>query len=128
MTNWLNWRKKKSQDPKMNRPLLNLKSKGNQHIVSYLSDYLSIDWPKFAVMLKGPWGCGKTWFIREIIKEIEATNKKKTILYISLFGLKSTGQIDRAVLKAMYPYLDHTLKALGPVRKAKSAVSGPRDT
>ena len=42
--------------------------------------------PHFAVLIEGEWGCGKTFFIKNLIKEKNFT--KRNCLYLSLFGLK----------------------------------------
>ena len=40
----------------------------NRHIEKYLDHYLEITTPDYAVMLKGEWGCGKTYFIKKYIE------------------------------------------------------------
>ena len=42
--------------------------------------------PHFAVLIEGAWGCGKTFFIKNLIKEKNFT--KRNCLYLSLFGLE----------------------------------------
>ena len=37
----------------------------NSHIEKYLDDYVKIESPKFAVLINGIWGSGKTYFIKE---------------------------------------------------------------
>ena len=34
-------------------------------IENYLNEYIKQDNPQYAVMLKGKWGCGKTFFIKQ---------------------------------------------------------------
>jgi hypothetical protein len=42
----------------------------NEHIVAYCKEYIENEnSPQFAVFLKGEWGCGKTHFINNIIKQ-----------------------------------------------------------
>lgn len=43
--------------------------------------------PKFAIMLEGPWGSGKTFLVNELIKDNDLTPRKR--IYISLFGINS---------------------------------------
>ena len=38
--------------------------KHNKEIIDILNDYLKIKKPGYAVLLKGPWGCGKTYFVK----------------------------------------------------------------
>lgn len=33
----------------------------NEHIIIYLNEYISMSDPQYAVLLKGKWGCGKTF-------------------------------------------------------------------
>ena len=35
---------------------------GNEEIIKFLNEYVEIPNPQYAVMLKGAWGCGKTFF------------------------------------------------------------------
>ena len=41
----------------------------NEQISQYLNNYMTNPDPQYAVMLKGKWGCGKTFFISNWIKE-----------------------------------------------------------
>lgn len=59
----------------------------NTHIEDYLDRYLEIEKPDFAVMLKGEWGCGKTYFISEYRRKLE--RDKKAHCYVSLNGVSS---------------------------------------
>jgi tRNA A37 threonylcarbamoyladenosine biosynthesis protein TsaE len=51
---------------------------GLAHIVTdYLDYYCGLeDSPGFAVLLKGEWGSGKTWFINKYREKLEAEIKK----------------------------------------------------
>jgi hypothetical protein len=85
----------------------------NEHIKDYLKWYLSdsCNSPKFAVLIKGGWGSGKTYFIKQFIKEQEdidlklADSTKKSFLYISLYGLSSTAEIDDQIFQQLHPFL-----------------------
>ena len=74
----------------------------NSHIEGYLDYYCGLSHaPGFAVLLKGPWGCGKTWFIekyREKLKE-----KKQKCLYVSLYGMTSFSEIQDAFFQQLHP-------------------------
>ena len=41
----------------------------NENISQFLSAYITNPDPQYAVMLKGKWGCGKTFFVRKWVKE-----------------------------------------------------------
>ena len=65
--------------------------------------------PRYAVMLKGKWGCGKSFFIQSWIEKYkEKLNNEKAVLepiYISLYGLQNTSQITSAIDKVLHPFL-----------------------
>lgn len=46
----------------------------NNHIEEYLDYYCSIKLTRFAVLLKGQWGSGKTWFIKQYYKNYKKNN------------------------------------------------------
>lgn len=71
----------------------------NRHIEKYLDHYLEIPAPDYAVMLKGEWGCGKTYFIKKYIK----AKKDKKICYISLNGIKQCNDVIPQILLALAP-------------------------
>ena len=73
----------------------------NQHIANYLDYYCNLKSPGFAVMLDGEWGCGKTWFAKKYRNDFNCNNKEKKILYISLNGISSLGEIDGNLLLAI---------------------------
>lgn len=59
-------------------------------------------YPGYGVLISGEWGVGKTHFIKEIINSIKEPNK---IIYISLYGLSRTSQIDDEFFKLLHPIL-----------------------
>lgn len=82
------------------------KMKPNQHIRDYLSYYLSFSSPpRFAVLLNGPWGIGKTFFVKNFVASLEEEKLKH--VYVSLYGLTSIDDIDDAIFRSMYPILDN---------------------
>jgi len=74
-------------------------AKQNQHIEEYLDAYREMPNTDFAVMITGPWGCGKTYFIREYLKG-------KEHLYVSLNGIDDARDINLAVFKSLFPVMD----------------------
>lgn len=93
----------------------------NSHIREYLVFYLSLPYsPRYAVLIDGPWGIGKTHLVREILatRFPEETQKSK-YLYVSLYGVASVNDIDAAVFQAMYPLLTNkSVKLFGKAAKA----------
>src|SRR5687768_6444579 len=70
-------------------PLTGLTSMNpNQHIKDYLSYYLSFSMPpRFAVLLNGPWGIGKTFLVRTFVDSLAKGEFR--YVYVSLYGLTS---------------------------------------
>lgn len=83
----------------------------NKHIIDYLNDYIHMSDPRYAVLLKGEWGCGKTYFIQNLKKEWEnsETEKEDEIIlnpiYISLYGLTSVKAITDILKSTLNPLL-----------------------
>lgn len=99
-------------------------SKGvNAHIREYLDYYCHLSNPKFAVLLKGPWGSGKTWLIREFMKQFNAQindqqnqpsgifkyfNPRKHLdtdqfIYISLYEIQRIEEIEYEFIRQLLP-------------------------
>lgn len=78
----------------------------NQHILELCKLYLASEKnPEYAILLKGKWGCGKTWFVKEFMqKMIEEENvNEKEIMYISAFGAKDIDDLYLRFFQALYP-------------------------
>ena len=76
----------------------------NQHIQQYLDYYCELPQsPKFAILLKGKWGCGKTWFINQYREKLKTKGKKS--LYISLYGITNYSEIEDSLFKQLNPLL-----------------------
>jgi hypothetical protein len=58
----------------------------------------STDNPKFAVLIHGEWGCGKTYFIQDLVNQPDFTKRKK--IYLSLFGVGSLQDFERQLFYA----------------------------
>ena len=90
----------------------------NAHIRQSLEYYLGLrEAPYYAVMVKGPWGSGKTFLVKRLLKQLKTGSKKH--VYVSLYGVGSKEEFDRAVLVALYPFL--TNKA---VKASFAAIGG----
>lgn len=80
----------------------------NKHIQDYLKYYIEFPHPpKYAVMLNGAWGIGKTHLVRKLLREhFKGSEKKLPYKYVSLYGVESVEELDSAVLAAHFPILD----------------------
>lgn len=59
-------------------------------------DYINCNETTGALLLTGPWGCGKSFLIKQIAQELNS-EKKAAVAVISLFGLDSISAINRRV-------------------------------
>ena len=91
----------------------------NSHIEEYLDYYCNLSHaPGFAVLLKGEWGCGKTWFIEKYRDKLKA--KKQKCLYVSLNGITSFTEIGEAFLQQLNPFW--ASKEMAIVRKVSGGI------
>jgi hypothetical protein len=96
-------------------------SKSNQHIEEYFKQYLDMRQPGFAVLIKGGWGSGKTYFVDQFIRKHcpisgkdDLTDEKKPLpLMISLFGVRSKADIDERIYEATHTFTSKPITQLG---------------
>ncbi|WP_275782669.1 hypothetical protein [Pararhizobium gei] len=65
-------------------------------IEDYLSYYIGLDAPGYAVLVTGDWGSGKTFQVRRVLPDTHA-------YYVSLFGLNSAEEVETLVFSKMFP-------------------------
>ena len=91
-----------------------------------LINYICSTKINYALLISGTWGCGKTFFVKEFIKELEQENKfsKINAIYISLYGLHDISEIkDKIVLcsiknkkaQKIIPYLNIGLSTISDI-------------
>lgn len=86
----------------------------NEYIEQFLEYYYSFDKsPEYAVLIKGKWGVGKTWFIKRTLNSLEKNSGK--FLYVSLYGVQDTREIENEFFKQLHPLL--STKTMGLVGK-----------
>jgi hypothetical protein len=90
----------------------------NKHIWDYLGYYLNLGHaPGFAVLLSGPWGVGKTYLLKALLRK-EFCDDPASYVYVSLYGLSSIEEIDDALFQAAFPALTGTAaKVVGRLAK-----------
>lgn len=83
----------------------------NLHIEDFLKYYYSFEQePGYAVLLKGKWGTGKTWFINQTLKSLAQQDGK--YLYVSLYGVTSFEEVEDEFFKQLHPLLSSKSMAL----------------
>jgi hypothetical protein len=88
----------------------------NKHVVDFLDYYCSLEEsPGFAILLKGAWGSGKTWFIKKYIDDRVLENR---FLYVSLYGINNFEELNYAIYCSMHPVLSSKgMKILSKIGK-----------
>jgi hypothetical protein len=79
----------------------------NAHVKEYLKHYIEFPHaPRYAVMLRGAWGIGKTYLVRRYLDDyFSSKGGKAGYKYVSLYGVTNIEEIDSAVMAAHYPLL-----------------------
>ncbi len=91
------------------------KNNTNNHAREYLKTFFDDQSPPLtAILISGEWGCGKTWFIQDVIEEyIKKIKKGKNkddskkldglFLYISVYGMKNISDIENEIYTKLSP-------------------------
>ncbi len=83
----------------------------NAAVAVFLDTYCNGTVPlNYAVMLTGPWGAGKTHFLKAYLAD-----RDKEHLYISLYGITSTTEIDDQIYRQLHPVLSSKYAKLGGI-------------
>lgn len=79
-------------------------SEQNKNINDFLDYYFSFaQEPEYAVLIKGPWGSGKSWFVQKALERLKQNGGK--YLYVSLYGMISFDDIENSFFEQMHPIL-----------------------
>ncbi len=83
----------------------------NTHVEEYLNYYCELSHsPKFAILLKGKWGSGKTWFINQYREQLREKGKKS--LYVSLYGVSKYSEIEESLFEQLDPIFSYKGRVL----------------
>lgn len=81
-----------------------LMSEKNSNINHFLDYYFGFEQaPEYAVMIKGAWGSGKSWFVQKALQRLKENSGK--YLYVSLYGMVSFEDIENSFFEQMHPVL-----------------------
>ena len=88
--------------------------------------------PQFAVLVKGDWGCGKTFLVKKILNETYGKKYKDNVIWISVYGLSSIQQLRQKLIEKIYPFLSNKITkfALSTVKaglKASTTIDFNKD-
>lgn len=95
-------------------------SSSNDDISAFLKYYCAFPRPpQFAVLITGPWGCGKSHLIKEFFVSARPSDAKSDMprdLYVSLYGIGNVQQIGDALFEQLHPILSSKgMKVLGAI-------------
>lgn len=80
----------------------------NKFTQEYINYYLGLKKePQYAIILKGSWGAGKTWFIDRVLKEYNDVHAGFKFLKVSLYGINSVEQIEDEFFRQLHPVLSN---------------------
>ncbi len=89
----------------------------NEDVEAVIKAYCQFPHPqKFALMLTGQWGSGKTTFIERITREFKASGIiEEEPIRVSLYGMSDVSEISAALFQQVHPLLTHKGTQLGGV-------------
>ena len=73
-------------------------TQNNENVKNFIiNNYIGSDVdPYFGILIKGKWGCGKTYIIDSILKEKFGENyRKDDVIWLSLYGLSTISQVSQ---------------------------------
>lgn len=83
----------------------------NSHVEEYLNYFCGLPHsPDYAVLLKGAWGSGKTWFVNKYNENLQKDNKR--YLYVSLYGVGTISEIEDSFFQQLHPILSSKAMAI----------------
>lgn len=119
-----------------------MKYLSEEEIKNELNDYIYNVNIKYATLLNGSWGSGKTFFIKMYIEELEQKykenkkdNKYKKPVYISLYGLNNVSEVKNKIvlsliknekIKQIMPFIDVGLEIRSEFIASNSFVQDSR--
>lgn len=81
----------------------------NENVTSFLNEYIKNSAPRYAVLICGQWGCGKTFFIKKWLSSLKEDDTGDFItrkpVYVSLYGLNNITSINNAIEREIKPWL-----------------------
>jgi len=104
----------------------------DQEVARGLKEYCQFPHPQgFAVMVSGPWGSGKTHFIKELMDDLAPRGKERRThkpLYVSLYGVGDPGEIGDQFFQQLHPLLSHkATRLVGAIVRAAAKATARVD-
>lgn len=131
--NWLNKVIQWVKNFKLSKPKINDMTEHNKIVLQALNDYLLVGKPGYGILIKGAWGCGKSFFVKKwkedmekAILDVDAEEEIVQLkpIYITLNGVNNISQIDGALKREISPFLHGKfMKGLGKTLKFAASVA-----
>lgn len=81
-------------------------------ISNAIDQYIHTENTDYAILINGPWGVGKTYYARNVIKDLVTRNNLR-FAYVSLYGACSCADISHRILSALFPFKDTNAYKVG---------------
>jgi len=82
-------------------------------------DYVKLPHTDYAILINGPWGCGKTYFWKNMVgpelKRLRDSEHIERVLCVSLYGISDVKDIDRSLFAQSYPGINK--KCVGKISR-----------
>jgi len=95
-----------------------------KNLIDAVELYLKTSETDYAILIKGEWGCGKTYFYKNILsKKIKELGYKP--VYVSLFGIGNSNELSRRLFLELNPKIGSLLKSkAGKIAELTKSVLG----
>ncbi|WP_218104327.1 P-loop NTPase fold protein, partial [Methylophaga muralis] len=96
----------------------------NSHVKEFINYYCNLDVvPEYALFIAGSWGSGKSHLVQDCIAELKKQKETLNFLYVSLYGITSTEDIETKFFQILNPFLSSKKMVLAG-RIAKGVLRG----
>ena len=68
-----------------------------KELIKYIKNYLENDRTRSAIMLTGPWGCGKSYYIQNELLPALTDEEHNKCIVVSLYGIKSLEALSKSI-------------------------------
>lgn len=98
-----------------------------EELKKIVEDYIKTEQTDYALLIKGPWGSGKTHFFKNQLSQLIEGHSLNP-LYISLYGISKLEDLSKTLVLALFPSLqkkpmEKLISGAGIVSSALSAIS-----
>lgn len=89
----------------------------------YIENYLKKDKTNTAIMLNGPWGSGKSYYVKNILKNFLDSGNTENCIIISLYGASTVEQVSKSIfLELRLKFLSVSNKKILGIKLASKTI------